>query len=101
MKTQVAILHNEYPTRIRDHVATKLQQLVKFYDGTVSIRAVLERQHDDHRAELIANVGRGVVLVVDARKESIHMALEDAVERMGRVLRRHKEKLKARRKLRA
>ena len=61
MKTQVAILHNEYPTEVRDHVVDKLQHLIKFYDGTLSVRAVLERQHDEHRVELIANVGRGVV----------------------------------------
>ncbi|MEM7307718.1 MAG: HPF/RaiA family ribosome-associated protein [Planctomycetota bacterium] len=94
MKTEVAILHHEYPNVIREHVATKLQNLVRFYDGTVSVRAVLERQGDDHRAELIAAVRRGVTLVVDARAASIKQALDTAVDRMGRVLSRHKNKLK-------
>ncbi len=92
MKTEVAILHHEYPPKIRDHVATKLQNLVRFYEGTVSVRAVLERQHTEHRAELIASVRKGVVLVVDARADSITEALEQAVARMGRVLNRHKSK---------
>ena len=56
MKTEVAILHHEYPNAIRDHTAEKLQQLVKYYDGTVTLRAVLERQHEEHRVELVANV---------------------------------------------
>jgi ribosomal subunit interface protein len=94
MKTEVAILHHEYPSKIRDHVTEKIQQLVRFYDGTVSVRAVLERQHDDHRVELVANVRRGVTLVVDARAESITAALDDAVDRMSRMLARHKSKLK-------
>ncbi len=101
MKTEVAILHHEYPTRIREHVVTKLQHLVRFFEGTVSLRAVLERQHDEHRVELVANVRRGVVLVVDARASSITLALDEALERMGRVLERHKSRLKeARRKTR-
>ena len=94
MKTEVAILHHEYPPSIRDHVVAKLQHLFRFFEGTVSLRAVLDRQHDEHRVELVANVRRGVVLVVDARADSISAALDEAVARMGRVLRRHKAKLK-------
>ena len=94
MKTEVAILHHEYPSKIREHVTDKIQQLVRFYDGTVSMRAVLERQHDEHRVELVANVRRGVTLVVDARTSSITAALDEAVDRMSRMLARHKSKLK-------
>jgi ribosomal subunit interface protein len=101
MKTEVAILHDQYPPRVRDRVSAKLERLMRFFDGTVSMRAVLERQHDEHRVELVANVRRGIVLVVDARGASITSALDDALERMGRVLSRHKSKLReARRKLR-
>jgi ribosomal subunit interface protein len=102
MKTEVAILHDEYPAKIRDHVLAKTQNLVKYYDGIVSVRAVLDRQQNDHRVELMANVRRGVVLVVDARGDSISTALDDAMERMSRVLSKHKDKLKdtARRKAR-
>lgn len=94
MKTEVAILHNEYPSTVREHVADRIQSLAKFYEGTVSLRAVLERDADDHRVELVANVRRGVVLVVEAKANSITSALDDAVERMKRVLSRHKGKLK-------
>lgn len=94
MRTEVAILHHEYPPAIRDHVTDKLKSLIKYFDGTVSLRAVLERQHDDHRVELVANVPRGVTLVVDAQGESITSALDESVDRMRRVLSRHKEKVK-------
>ena len=94
MKTEVANLHHEYPKHVRDLVARKVQHLVRYFDGTVSMRAVLGRSHDEHRAELVASVRRGVVLVVDARSTTIQAAIDDAVERMGRVLTRHKNKLK-------
>ena len=93
MKTEVAILHHEYPAKIRDHVVSKLQHLVRFYEGTVSVCAVLQKQGDEHCVELVANVRRGVVLVVDAHGDNISAALDEAVDRMGRVLRRHKSKL--------
>ena len=94
MKTEVAILHHEYPARVRDHVAARLQSLIRFFEGTVSLRAVLERQHEEHRVELVASVRRGVVLVVDARGSSVTSALDQALERMGRVLSRRKGRLK-------
>ena len=94
MKTEVAILHHEYPSTTRDYVTEKLQHLVRYYDGTVSLRAVLERQHGDHRVELVANVRRGVTLVADARAATIASALDDAVDRMSRMLARYKARLK-------
>ena len=98
MQTEVSIIHHEYPSRIREHVATKLQDLSKFFGRTVSIRALLERQRDEHRAELVANVGGGVVLVVGASADNIHSALDEAMGRMAKVLKRHKAKLTSERR---
>ena len=93
MKTLVTIPHHEYPARVREHVEEKLQHLARFFDRIVSIRALLERQSEEHRVELVANVGHGVTLVVDARAGGLEAALDEALDRMGRVLRRHKTRL--------
>ena len=92
MQTQVSILHHDYPSAVRETVDQKLQQLVKFYERIVSMRALLERQHEEHRVELVANVGQGAVLVVDARDTAFSTALEEAIERMERLLKRHNSK---------
>ncbi len=98
MKTEVSIPHHEYPAHVREDVAAKLQHLTKYYERTVSIRALLERHKEQHRVELVANVGHGVVLVVDAREEKIGTALDEALARMTRVLKRHKAKLTSERR---
>ncbi len=99
MQAQVSILHHDYPSRVRDQVEQKLQGLVKFYERIVSVRCLLERQHEEHRVEIVANVGRGAVLVVDARGTVFSAALEQAVERMERLLKRHNsKKMQARRR---
>ncbi|HED64067.1 MAG TPA: ribosome-associated translation inhibitor RaiA [Planctomycetes bacterium] len=98
MKTEVAILHKEYPETVRDLAVSKIEHLIRYFDGTVSIRAVLERQKEEHRVELVANVRQGVVLVVDAKETTVGAALDEAVDRMRRVLRRHKDKIKDKRK---
>jgi ribosomal subunit interface protein len=93
MQTQVSILHHDYPSWVRETVETKMQHLVKFYDRIVSMRALLERQHSEHRVEIVAAVGRGAVLVVDARGDEFTNALEEAMTRMERLLKRHHDKL--------
>ncbi len=93
MQTEVSILHHDYPARLREVVETKLQALQKFYERVHSMRAMLERQKEEHRVELVANVGKGSVLVVDARGSALEAALDEAADRMGRLLRRHNQKL--------
>jgi ribosomal subunit interface protein len=93
MKTFVSIPHHEYPTHVKDAVETKLQELLKFYERIVSLRAVLERQGETHRVEIVATLGHHATLVVDAREDMLDRALETALERMKLVLKRHKSRL--------
>jgi len=92
MKTEVSILHHDYPSAVRATVAEKLQHLDKYFDRTESVRAVLEKQHDVHRVELLAQV-RGQVLVVDSRSDSFSKALDGSLDRMARTLSKHKDKI--------
>lgn len=92
MKTTVSILHHDYPGRVRDLVDEKLQGLTRFFSRVVSVRANLERQNEDHRVELVANVGKGAVLVADARGEAFRATLDEAIDRMSSQLRKHHDK---------
>ena len=92
MKTQVSILHHDYPGRVRDLVDDKLQGLTRFFSRVVSVKANLERQNDDHRVELVASVGKGPVLVADAKGEAFRATLDEAIDRMSCQLRKHHDK---------
>jgi ribosomal subunit interface protein len=93
MQTHVSILHHDYPARVRELVEDKLQALRKFNGRTVSMRALLERQNEEHRVEIVASVGRGAVLVADARENAFAAALDSALTRMERLLKRHNERI--------
>jgi len=92
LQKQVSILHHDYPGRVREDVELRLDHLLKFHERIVSSRALLERQNEDHRVELVCNVGHGAVLVADARKEAFPAALDEAFDRMQALLIRHREK---------
>lgn len=93
MKTQVSILHNDYPRHLRDTIEEKLQGLSKFGSRLVSMKASIERQNEDHRVELVAHVGQGSVLVADVQGDTFKVVLDEALDRMTRQLKRHHEKL--------
>ena len=93
MKTQVSILHHDYPARVRETVEEKLQHLARFHERVVSMRALLERQNEEHRVEIVANVGRGTVLVSDLTANAFAAAVDGAVDRMARHLKRHHDKV--------
>jgi ribosomal subunit interface protein len=92
MQTQVFIAHHDYPSRVRETVEQKLQSLLRFHPRTVSMRALLERHNEEHRVEIVASVGGGAVLVADARKDAFTSALDEALDRMERLLKRHNGK---------
>jgi ribosomal subunit interface protein len=93
METQVAILHHDYPARVRDGVEERLKGLTRYCDRVISVKALLERQRADHRVELVANVGRGTILVADVKGDAFTTALDGAMDRMTRRLKRHHDKL--------
>ena len=93
MQTQVSLLHDDYPALVREQIQARLEHLVKFYERIVSSRALVEKQHQDHRVEIVCNVGHGAVLVVDARGEVFGTALDLAFDRMAGLLKRHNQKL--------
>jgi ribosomal subunit interface protein len=92
MQTQVSIHHHDYPPSMRKLVQAKLEDLIRFCGNTVSIKARLERQADQHRVEIVATVPHGPVLVADARAEGVRGALDEALDRMARKLKRAREK---------
>lgn len=99
MQLHVSVLHHDYPAKFREHCEQKLQELTRYADRVISLKAMLERVHAEHRVELVASVGHGAVLVVDARADHAGGALDEALGRMERLLERHfKKHLVARRR---
>lgn len=92
MKTRVSILHHDYPTGYRNLVEERLEALERFNGRIVTMEARIEKEARDHHVEIVANVGRGHILVANVRREAFGEALSEAVDRMGRQLRKEHDK---------
>ncbi len=56
--------------------------------------ARLEKDARSHRVELVANLGRGQTLVANVHRDGFGEALYEAIDRMGRQLRKQHDKAK-------
>lgn len=92
MKTHVSSHHGDYSAGMRNLVEEKIGELVRFYNRATSMEARLERDADTHRVELICTVPHGPVLVADARADGIRGALDSALSKMARKLKRSRAK---------
>ena len=92
MRTEVSILHHDYPGDLRVQVEAKLLSLARFNDQALSITARLERQGNEHRVELIAQISHGATLVADVSQIRFSASLEEALDRMRCLLRKAMEK---------
>lgn len=93
MNVEISIPHGSYPASIRDQVEGRLAGLEQTWSRIQSLRAVLDRDNAEHRVELIATPAGGPVLVVDSKAPSLGQALDASIDRMGRAIRRRKEKV--------
>ena len=101
MNTQVSILHRDYPTRVREMVEGKLSGLERFCGRVISVRALLERHREDHRVEIVASVGHGIVLVARATEGALNAAVDACVSKLRRQLKRTGAKRSLERRRRA
>jgi ribosomal subunit interface protein len=92
MRTEVSILHHDYPGDLRAQVEGKLLSLARFNDQAFSLTARLERQGHEHRVELVAHISHGGTLVADVCQARFSASLEEALDRMRCLLRKAREK---------
>ena len=92
MKTQVSILHHDYPSRYRTVIEDRLAALERFNGHILSMDARVEKEAREHHVELVANLGKNHTLVANVRREAFGEALSEALDRMGRQLRKHHDK---------
>lgn len=97
MKIDITGLHIESDPKLKEYANKKIKKLLKYDSKIVDIKVRLlsEKAHrgqeQDYYCELTVHVPGKVLEIVDVERE-MDKAIDKAVERMKRVLVKHKEK---------
>ncbi len=80
---------------LRQHVETQLSEVVgKYFGDTIEALVTFSREAHLFRADITVHAGRGITLQSNASASEPYPAFDQAAERIGQRLRRHKNRLK-------
>jgi len=91
MKINFTARHYKSSPRLKEYAKNEVLRLEKFYDGIINCDIILDYQKDIQIAEIMIAV-YGQKLTVIEKSGDIYKAIDIAVEKMERKLKRYKEK---------
>lgn len=93
MKIEITSRSTEVTETARRLASEKCGKLERFFHGHTAVRAILDKQHDDFRVELIATTPGKHTIVIEEQHTDLLAAIDLATARMERHVRKTKERL--------
>ena len=95
MQIKISARHGNLSPATQERITEKVEAVRKFYDRLTSIQVIVDLSHrDSPSVEITANAEHHDPFAVTVQSESIHAALDGAVDKLEQQLRKHKERLK-------
>ncbi len=95
MKITVSGKQIETSGTFRRHAEEQLELVVeKYFDRSIEATVTLSRAGQDMRVDIQAHAGRGITVQAHGTAEQANQALDLALDRIGKRLRRYKRRLK-------
>ena len=93
MELQITSRHSKASQTLQDTIASELTKLEKFSDKIISCHVILDSEHVDKTVEITMNT-LGHQVVATAKAENIGKAIDSAIEKVSRQLKKLNEKIK-------
>lgn len=95
MRIDVVGKHMDVTDAIREYAETKMEKLLKFFDGTQHISVVIdETKHREFAVEVVVDVVKHEDLIAHAKGDDLYAAIDLAADKAERQIRDYKEKLR-------
>lgn len=101
MELNVTGRHIEVTPAIREYAQNKTSKLPRYYDRIQCIDVVVDRadHRNNYEVEVIVQVERTDPFVVKVAGQDLYACIDEAVDKLERLLTDHKEKVRNRRYL--
>lgn len=93
MKIEITARSTEVTETARRLAQQKCGKLERFFHGHTEVRAILDKQHENFRVELIAKTPGSHTIVIEELHTDMLAAIDLAAGRMERHVRKTKERL--------
>ena len=96
MQIEVTVRHAAIDENLKDYAAEKAAHLPRYYDKIQAIRVLLDSTKAGFDCEIIVNVAHMHDLVARTSADDMHAAIDQAVDRLERQLKEHKDRTRRR-----
>ncbi len=93
MRVQVTARHCQVPDFIRRRTDELVGKLTKYEPGISSAEVIFEEEKRESTVEIIVSIARAEPLVATGDGVDFRSALDKAVDRMSRMLRRRRDRI--------
>ncbi|NLE01451.1 MAG: ribosome-associated translation inhibitor RaiA [Fibrobacter sp.] len=94
MEIQITSRHSKASQTLQETITAELSKLEKFYDKITSCHVILDSEHVEKTVEINMHA-MGHEIVGFAKDESIGKAIDDAIGKVERQLKKLNEKVKS------
>jgi len=93
MDIQVTTRHVKVAEDLQAEITEKMDRLQRFFEKITSCRVILDSERADKTVEIVMSI-MGRRLTAKAKADTIRVALEEAVDKVERQLKRSNERVK-------
>jgi len=95
VQINISARHGHLSPATQERITEKVEAVRKFYDRLTSIHVIADLSHrESPSVEITANAEHHDPFVAVVQSDSVHAALDGAVDKLEQQLRKHKERLK-------
>ncbi len=94
MRVEITARHIDLSQNLKEYIESELERLSKIYDRIIDVQVIFETEaHSQYGVEIIINVPKKQ-LVIKQKADNETKAIDEAIEKMVRQLKKYKEKLR-------
>ncbi|MBI4569583.1 MAG: ribosome-associated translation inhibitor RaiA [Planctomycetes bacterium] len=97
MKIDISSRNHKVSESTKEYAAEKVSRLSRYFEGVHKCEVILQEEANRNRVELIVSAALGNTFVAHEAHEDMYAAIDLALDKMEKQLRRFKEKLKGHR----
>jgi len=91
MKTSLTARHFNMSDNVHDHAMVSMENLAKYFEHIVDVQMVLSKEKEHWEAEIIVGVP-GTTLNAESQEDILFSAIDDAIAKAERQLKKYKSK---------